>query len=42
VAVHRGSNQNTQTIFNYDLVVGDIVSFKNGEKVPADMLLIQG
>jgi len=30
VAVHRGSEQNSETIFGTDLLVGDIVAFKDG------------
>ena len=30
------------TIDSSELLVGDIVSFKDGEKVPADMILIEG
>jgi len=42
VAVHRGSEQDTVTFDASMLLVGDIVSFKDGEKVPADMILIEG
>ena len=42
VAVHRGSEYDTKTIDSSELLVGDIVSFKDGEKVPADMVLVEG
>lgn len=42
VAVHRGSHQNTLSILSSELLVGDLVSLKDGEKVPADMILVSG
>ena len=42
VQVHRGSDTNTEVIDTKQLVVGDIIKFKTGEKVPADCLLING
>lgn len=42
VAVHRGSAEDTHTIDGRDIVVGDIVSFASGMKVPADMIMISG
>jgi len=41
VAVHRGSEE-TVTIDAGELVVGDIIKFESGMKVPADCLLVEG
>jgi len=41
VAVLRG-NDKAQTIDATDLVVGDLVKFAMGEKVPADMIMVDG
>jgi len=42
VAVHRGSAEDTTTIDGRDLVVGDVISFASGMKVPADCIMISG
>lgn len=41
VSVFRG-NDALQTIDATDLVVGDLVKFAMGEKVPADMMVVEG
>jgi magnesium-transporting ATPase (P-type) len=41
VAVLRGDDK-AQTIDATDLVVGDLVKFSMGEKVPADMIMVDG
>ena len=41
VAVFRNSDK-AQTIDSTELVVGDLVKFSMGEKVPADMMMIDG
>lgn len=41
VAVYRNSNR-AVTIDSEELVVGDLVGFETGEKVPADMMMIEG
>lgn len=41
VAVFRGSDK-AITIDSEELVVGDLVGFETGEKVPADMMMIEG
>ena len=40
VDVLRGQYGTSQTIFVKDLVVGDVVLLKQGDRVPADCLLI--
>jgi Ca2+-transporting ATPase len=42
VAVHRGSSEETITIDGTLLVVGDLISFASGERVPADCIMISG
>lgn len=42
VAVHRGSSLVTVSIDASELVVGDLIKFRDGEKVPADCLLVTG
>lgn len=42
VKVLRGSATEVLTIDSRDLVVGDVIKFDMGEKVPCDCLLIQG
>ena len=41
VAVYRGSTE-TVTIDGSDLVVGDVIQFESGMKVPADCIMIDG
>lgn len=41
VEVLRGQYGTSQTILNSDLVVGDIVLLSEGDRVPADCLLIE-
>lgn len=41
VTVLRGQYGTSQTIFTKDLVVGDIVLLNQGDRVPADCILIQ-
>ena len=41
VTVFRGSEEK-KTIDSKDLVVGDLIEFKNGQKMPADCLFISG
>jgi len=41
VKVYRNSEK-AMTIDSEDLVVGDLVDFKDGQKVPADMMMIVG
>lgn len=41
IAVYRGSDE-TISIDNDDLVVGDIIKFAAGMKVPADCVMIDG
>ena len=41
VNVLRGQRGITQTIFTKDLVVGDIVQLNQGDRVPADCLLVR-
>lgn len=36
------NNGKTQQISTYDLVVGDIIRFKQGDYIPADCLMIDG
>lgn len=40
VNVIRGAKGTTQTIYNKDLVVGDIIILQQGDRVPADCLLV--
>jgi Ca2+-transporting ATPase len=42
VAVHRGSAEETVTVDGRDLVVGDLISFASGARVPADCIMISG
>ena len=42
VAVHRGSATDTKSIDASELVVGDLLKFKDGEKVPADCIMVSG
>lgn len=42
VAVHRGSAEETVTIDGRDLVVGDVIAFASGMRVPADCIMISG
>lgn len=42
VAVYRGSAEETVTIDGRDLVVGDVISFASGMRVPADCIMISG
>lgn len=32
----------TQTLLNYDLVVGDVIKLEQGMRIPADCVLIEG
>ena len=40
VNVIRGSRGTTQTVYNRDLVVGDVILLSQGDRVPADCLLL--
>ena len=40
--VYRGSETETVTVDTRELVVGDLIKFKMGEKCPADCILING
>jgi Ca2+ transporting ATPase len=42
VAVCRGGSDKAVTIDATELVVGDLVKFGQGEKVPADMMMVEG
>ena len=39
--VLRGQYGTSQSVFNYDLVVGDVVLLTAGDRVPADCFLIE-
>jgi len=41
VTVLRGQYGTSQTIFVKDLVIGDIILLNEGDRVPADCLLIE-
>lgn len=41
IAVFRGSDESI-TVSNDDLVVGDIIGFQAGMKIPADCVMIDG
>jgi len=41
VTVLRGNNGTSQTIFVKDLVVGDVILLEQGDRVPADCVLIE-
>ena len=41
VSVLRGAMGTTQTVYSRDIVVGDIVLLNEGDRVPADCILIQ-
>jgi len=40
--VHRGSATETRTIDAEDLLVGDLIKFEQGMKVPADCVMASG
>lgn len=42
VAVYRGSSTDTTTIDGRELVVGDVIKFQAGMKVPADCIMFAG
>jgi len=42
VTVYRGSDRETITIDATDLVVGDIIKYEAGMKVPADCIVLEG
>ena len=42
VAVYRGSAEDTMINDGRDLVVGDVISFSSGMKVPCDCIMISG
>jgi len=42
VAVYRGSSEETVTIDGRELVVGDVIAFASGMRVPADCIMISG
>ena len=42
VAVFRAGSDKPITIDATELVVGDLVKFEMGDKVPADMMMIEG
>lgn len=42
VAVYRGSSEETVTVDSRELVVGDLIQFQAGMKVPADCIMISG
>jgi Ca2+-transporting ATPase len=42
VAVYRGDEKETQTIDATELLVGDVIHFESGMKVPADCIVLEG
>jgi Ca2+-transporting ATPase len=42
VAVYRGHDKETITIDTEELMVGDVIKFESGMKVPADCLVLEG
>jgi len=42
VPVYRGSTKETITIDSTELVVGDVIKFEAGMKVPADCIVLEG
>lgn len=42
VAVFRGGSKEAKTIDSQELLVGDIVGFEQGQKIPADMIMVEG
>lgn len=42
IAVYRGREGSTVTIWNHDLLVGDVIQVSAGMRIPADCVLISG
>ena len=42
VAVYRGDDRETITIDTRELLVGDVIQFESGMKVPADCIVLEG
>lgn len=42
IATFRGKDGTSTTVWNHELVVGDVISIQQGMRIPADCILISG